>query len=467
MSLKPVISIIGRPNVGKSSLFNRIIGKRLAVVDDLPGVTRDRNYYTTEWNGETLILVDTGGLLPNDHNAIPEAIHEQVKIAISESTAVFFLVDATTGPTDIDLQIARTIRQTAPEKVLCVVNKAESILSCNEAESFRSLGLGEVYPVSALHGTGVADILDKAVALVRAKRTDAFDAPAPSDPVMRLAVIGRPNSGKSSLVNKLLHKKRMIVDDRPGTTRDAIDSVLTYHGNTIVLIDTAGLRKKAHVKMDMEYYANLRALESIERCDICILMVDVTGNIGVQDLRIVSKILEMRKGIILAWNKWDLMPKDHKTFDQLVAESRRQYKELQNIPMVAISALNGQRVTTAVDMALKLKERMNFHVSASEFEDNLFSWVRRHPHPAIPSDPVRFLGAKQITAPFPLFRLFVSNPKGIVPSYNRFLINKIYETYDFSGCPLVLEYRPAKRPKRRFIDPKEHQRTMRVNDDSV
>ncbi|MBN1576855.1 MAG: ribosome biogenesis GTPase Der [Chitinispirillaceae bacterium] len=449
MSSPPIISIIGRPNVGKSSLFNRIIGKRLAVVDDQPGVTRDRNYYTTEWNGETVILVDTGGLVPADHRALTEAIGEQVRVAVNESAAVLFLVDATTGPTDIDLQIARTIRRTAPEKVLCVVNKAESRRVLDETGVFMSLGLGKVYPVSALHGSGVAEVLDKAIALVRAKRTGDAAASGQSEPAVRLAIIGRPNTGKSSLVNMLLHKKRMIVDDEPGTTRDAIDSMMSYHGRRIVLIDTAGLRKKSHVKHDMEYYANLRALESIERCDVCALLVDVTGNIGVQDLRILRKILELRKGVLLAWNKWDCLPKDHRTFDQLVAQSRRQYKELQFIPMVAISALTGQRTTTVVDITLKIKERLVFRVGAAEFEDNLFSWVRIHPHPAIPENPVRFLGAKQIAALFPLFRFFASNPKEIVPSYHRYLMNKIYETYDFKGCPVVLEYRSAKRPKRR------------------
>jgi GTP-binding protein len=445
---QPVISIIGRPNVGKSSLFNRIIGKRLAVVDDQPGVTRDRNYFATEWNGEQLLLVDTGGLMPTDNSAIPAAINEQVRIAVNESTVVFFIVDVTTGPTDTDLHVARIIRQTAPGKTLCVVNKCESERALGELESFKALGLGKVYPVSALHGNGVADILDEAVARARDLLASG-QAPKPVEPIMRLAVIGRPNAGKSSLVNMLLHKNRMIVDDKPGTTRDAIDSVMTYHGSPIVIIDTAGLRKKSHVKQDMEYYANLRALESIERCDVCVLMVDVTEGIGVQDLRILRKIIEMRRGILLAWNKWDNKPKDHKTFDQTVAAARREYKELEFVPMIAISALTGQRVTTVIDMALKIKERLTFRVGAAEFENNVFSWVRVHPHPAIPEDPVRFLGAKQLAAHFPLFHMFVSNPKGIVPSYHRFLINKIYETYNFEGCPVVVEYRPAKRPKRR------------------
>jgi len=451
VAVQPIISIIGRPNVGKSSLFNRIIGKRLAVVDDMPGVTRDRNYHTTEWNGEAIVLVDTGGMLPSDTSAIPRAIHEQVSIAINESAAVLFLVDATTGPTDIDIHIAQIIKRLSPEKVLCVANKAEADHALYETDAFRSLGLGTVYPVSAQHGSGVADVLDEAVHLIRASRIRSGAISDEAINTARIAVIGRPNAGKSSLVNTLLRKNRMIVDDKPGTTRDAIDSIMTRNGKRIVLIDTAGLRKKSHVKHDMEYYANLRAIESIDRCDVCVLMIDVSGGIGVQDMRILKKIFDQRKGVIIALNKWDALPKDHKTFDQFTAQSRREYKELKHVPMVAISALTGQRAISVIDMALSVKERLTARVSPAQFEDALFSWVRIHPHPAIPENPVRFLGAKQSSASFPLFRIFTTNPKGIAPSFHRYLTNKIHETYDFDGCPVVVEYRPARRARRRAV----------------
>ena len=449
MADKPVISIIGRPNVGKSSLFNRIIGKRIAVVDDQPGVTRDRNYYTSEWNGEQLIFVDTGGMLPTDHSAIPEAIHEQVRIAVDESAVVIFLVDATTGPVDTDMQIAQIIRRTSPEKAICVVNKCESAERAFSKDEFRMLGLGEVYPVSALHGTGVAEVLDRTAEMVGKIQAAQNAVETDTGTTLRLAVIGRPNAGKSSLVNTLLHRKRMIVDSVAGTTRDAIDSEFFHDGRRIIIIDTAGLRKKSHVKHGVEYFANLRALGSIERCDICILMIDVFETIGVQDLRILRKILELRKGVLLVWNKWDVIEKNHKTFDQLVAEARRQFRELQFVPMISVSALTGQRTTAIIEKAFKIQERMTHRVPAAEFENNVFTWVRAHPHPAIPEDPVRFLGAKQLDGPNPHFRFFVTNPKEIVPSYHRFLLNKIYETYDFEGCPVVLDYRPGKRPKKR------------------
>lgn len=448
MSSKPIILIIGRPNVGKSSLFNRIIGKRFAVVDDLPGVTRDRNYYDTIWNGEEITLVDTGGLTPNIHDGLPEAIREQVQIALSESDAVIFLVDATTGPTDLDVLIAKLIRQAAANKVVCCANKSESPSSQYEISAFRTLGLGPVFSISAIHGSGVADVLDRAITIIQQKR-------GPSDPrslvahdmPLKLALVGRPNAGKSSLVNCLLHKHRMIVDAEPGTTRDSIDSETVYQGKKVVLIDTAGLRKKSHVKQDMEYYANLRAIESIERCNICVLVVDVTTGVGVQDLRILQKILEMRKGVMLAWNKWDIMQKDHATFDHLVALTRKTYKELTFVPMIALSALTGQRATTVFEVAFKIKERLEQRVGNTDFENNLFSWVRAHPHPAIPHNPIRFVGAKQIVAPFPLFQFFISNPSELAPAYHRYLINKIYEQYDFEGCPVVLKYKPIAKPK--------------------
>ena len=340
MLSKPVVSIVGRPNVGKSSLFNRIIGKRIAVVDDFAGVTRDRNYYSAQWSGVPFLIVDTGGLIPNVHEAMPEAIHDQVNIAIKESDVVLFMVDAGTGPTDLDLLVAKQLRRIS-ERVILVVNKAESSSVIFDLDSFRSLGIGTPHPISALHGKGVADLLDLVLEIISREPTEPVEE---AEPDLKLTIIGRPNAGKSSLVNKLLGQNRMIVDDKPGTTRDAIDSELEYNGRRVTLIDTAGLRKRARVKQDMEYYSNLRALSSIERCDVCVLMVDVNGEIGVQDLRILKRVIEMHKGVLLCWNKWDLKEKDHRTFDQLVEETRREFMELRWVPMLSISALTGQRV---------------------------------------------------------------------------------------------------------------------------
>jgi len=444
MSQLPVVSIVGRPNVGKSSLFNRVLGKRVAVVDDIAGVTRDRNYMKAVWNDVEFTLVDTGGLIPNLHEAIPEAIHEQVDIAIRESTVILFVVELGTGVTDFDLQIAKQLRRSFSSRTLLVVNKAESAKAVYEVPSYMQLGLGKPYPISALHGKGVADLLEETVSRVKEKIEDGAGLSVEVDG-LKVAIVGRPNAGKSSMVNKLLRQNRMIVDSKPGTTRDAIDSELLFGDKKLVLIDTAGLRKKARVKKDLEYYSNLRALDSIERCDVCILVIDVDGGIGVQDMRILRKIFDLRKGVLLAWNKWDLVQKDHKTFDQLVANAQEEYPELKNIPMISVSALTGQRVSSLVDQIFVIKERMGTRIGAKEFEDTIFDWVRTHPHPVTPGKQVRFLGAKQTGAPFPHFRFFVTHPELVTSGYERYIANKIYDKYEFSGCPVVLEFKSGSR----------------------
>jgi GTP-binding protein len=465
-----VISIVGRPNVGKSSLFNRILGKRVAVVDDVAGVTRDRNYMRAAWNGVEFTLVDTGGLIPNLREAIPEAIHEQVDIAIRESAVILFVVELGTGVTDFDQSIARQLRRSFAARTILVVNKAESAKAVYEVPAYMQLGLGKPYPISALHGKGVGDLLEEA--LERAEEITGITLAAGSEAeaesegeedggdeergsrrgVMReaeglkVAIVGRPNAGKSSLVNKLLKQNRMIVDSKPGTTRDAIDSLLTYGDKKIILIDTAGLRKKARVKKnDLEYYSNMRAIDSIERCDICVLVIDVTVGIGVQDMRILRKVQETRKGIVVVWNKWDTLEKDHKTFDNLVAEAREEYQELKHVPMISLSALTGQRVASLMDRVFEVKEQMEKHVGGAEFENLIFDWVRAHPHPVTPGKEIRFLGARQANVPFPNFRFFVTNHDQVTAGYERFLANKIYEKYGFSGCPLALEFRPISR----------------------
>ncbi len=445
--MAPIVAIVGRPNVGKSSLFNRILGRRTAVVDDVPGVTRDRNYRPCSWQKRSFVLADTGGMLPPGKDALHQSINAQIDIAVEEAAAVLFVVEAGCGITAEDEHIARLLRKKAAGKVFVIVNKAESPRLRYEIDSYRKLGLGEPWPVSALHGYGVADVLD---AVVRHMQEQCFQAATDTysrDQQLKIAVVGRPNAGKSLLVNKLLQKNRMIVDNVPGTTRDAIDSEMSYKDRHVLLIDTAGLRKKSHVKQDIEYYFNLRAIKAMERCDVCVVVIDTNEGIGVQDMRIVNRASELRKGILCVWNKWDLVKKGHSTFDKLTVETKRHYLELRPVPMVAISALTGQRVTAVLDASFAIKERMVVRVPSAEFEDNVFSWVRAHPHPAIPRDPVRFLGARQIDAPYPLFRFFTTNPGSVAPMYVRYLTNKIYDTYDFSGCPVVLEFRGTKKAK--------------------
>ncbi|MBN2035647.1 MAG: ribosome biogenesis GTPase Der [Chitinispirillaceae bacterium] len=444
----PVCAIVGRPNVGKSSLFNRIVGRRDAVVDDVAGVTRDRHYKPAAWQGNEFMLVDTGGMIPFESERLHESINQQIRIAIGEAGAVLFVVEAGCGITESDQHIARLLRRSAASKTLLVVNKSESNRVRYEIDAFRALGLGEPYPVSALHGSGVADLLDETVRLIKKHGHRRHEAAPEPISWLKIAVTGRPNVGKSSLVNKLLRSERMIVNDAAGTTRDAIDAEMTWNGRRILLIDTAGLRKKSHVKQDLEYFFNLRAIKSIERCDVAIVVVDAQEGIGVQDLRIVTRALAQHKGVVLAWNKWDLIEKKHDTFDHLVTDCKRRFGELRNVPVIAISARTGQRVMTILDKACSVYDRLSTRVATAEFENNLFSWVRAHPHPAIPKNPVRFLGGRQVTAPYPCFRFFTTNPDEVTTGYTRYLTNKLYDTYDFEGCPVTLQFKPVKKAAR-------------------
>lgn len=439
----PVVSIVGRPNVGKSSLFNRILRRRIAVVDDRSGVTRDRNYMESSWNGVSFNIVDTGGMDPSTKEVIPKEINKQVKMAMEESAAIIFLVESLTGPTDIDMMIARQLRKNS-KRVIIASNKSESREAELEAVQHLSLGLGDPVIISALHGKGVGDLLDAAVEVIQ-REGDKLIKKISAD--LSIAVIGRPNAGKSSIVNKLLNDDRMIVTDIAGTTRDAVDTFLEHKGRRIKIIDTAGMRKKAQVDDDVEYYANLRALGSIKRADICILLIDTNFDIGEQDLKIIAHIVKLKKGLVLAWNKWDLMEKDTKTFDNLVKETRKKFMELKYTPMISISALTGQRVDKVLDIAFEVKAKMEKQIQPALLRESLYTWTKMKPHPFIDSKQVRFLGIKQAKTEYPHFTFFCSYPENIVPSYKRFLVNKFQNKFDFSGCPVVFDFKNAARPK--------------------
>lgn len=437
---KPIVSIIGRPNVGKSCLFNRILGRRAAVVDDESGVTRDRNYADGNWQDHTFTLVDTGGILPPSRDMMAEEIRAQVELAIRESAVIVFVVDTTTGPTDLDLFVARLLQRAEEGTVVVAANKAESPAAAYEIPEFLQLGLGDPWAVSALHGQGVGDLLDRVCEAIgtprRAPEHDNADRP------MRIAVLGRPNAGKSSLVNRLLGEKRMIVHDQPGTTRDAIDTLLRYHGKEILLVDTAGLRKKARVHERVEYYSNVRALGSLQRADICVLVVDAVKGVEEQDVRILRQINDAHKGAMLCLNKWDLVEKDTRTFDQTVKELRGSYMQLKHVPIVSISALTGQRVTVVLETAFAVRERMQTRVSTGHFRRAFKDWVTVNPHPMVSGKQVKMLGGKQAPADFPLFIISVANHPLVKPSYERYLINHIHDEFPFDGCPVSVIFKP-------------------------
>jgi GTP-binding protein len=442
-----IVSVVGRPNVGKSCLFNRILGKRVAVVDDRPGVTRDRHYKDASWNTCGFTLVDTGGLDTASKETMAQEIAKQVEIACEESDVIIFVVDATVGITALDNSISRKLRKQDRSKVVLAINKAESKKAEYDIGSFYALGLGAGFPVSALHGKGVGDLMDHVCGMLKIIDRPVR-MPIAGDDSLHIAIVGRPNAGKSSLVNKLIRQERMIVSSLPGTTRDAVDTDLLYNGTPITLIDTAGLRKKANVNDDVEYYSNLRALDSIKRCTICMLVIDATGGMQEQDLKIVRQILASRKGIIICWNKWDILEKDHTTFDHLVANAQETYMELRHVPMVSISALTGQRVTNVLDMAMDLQQRMRMHVPLVEFREHVHEWIKVHPHPMTANLPVQIMFCDQFTvARYPVFRFFAKNSNLARESYKRYLTNKIYDTYEFDGCPVTVEFHPHDGPR--------------------
>lgn len=437
MTELPIVAVVGRPNVGKSTLFNRILNRKIAVVDDRPGVTRDRNYMEAEWNGSHFTLVDTGGMVPQSKEKMEAEINRQVDIAVNEADVVLFLVAADVEPTDLDTEIARRLRKSCPDKLVLAANKTESPSAELTMQSYWSLGLGEPIGVSGLHGKGVGDMLDKIVekadAVTKIKDTTEY--------AVKIAVVGCPNAGKSSLINKILGDKRVIVSEIAGTTRDSIDTNFDFNGKNIKLIDTAGLRKKSRVNDDVEYYSNLRSLGSIARCDVAVLLIDTARNLSEQDMKIVSHIKSERKGLIICWNKWDIIEKDGKTFDSLVKATREEYKDLENIPMLSISALTGQRVSDVIKLSLKIRETAQHKLNKTELEDTFFSWTRRNPHPYVVGETVRFLGIKQQPDDYPHFVIFCTNPQRITEDYTRYLKNRIYKVYGFDGSFVVLDFK--------------------------
>lgn len=440
MSNLPIVAIIGRPNVGKSSLFNRIVRKRAAVVEDTPGLTRDRHYVDAIWNNVSFTAVDTGGLIPRETKGMAALVNQQVAMVLEEAAVIVFVAEYTTGgPTDVDLQIARNLRKKAFDRVILGVNKTEGKNARYDSGPFINLGLGEPIMLSALHGYGVSDLLEEVVD--RIKKSGSRVKPKFENFDLRLAIIGRPNAGKSSLVNKLLGTDRMIVDEAAGTTRDSIDTPVNYQGKHVALIDTAGLREKSRVTTDIEYYCNMRALAAIERADVAIVMIDASKGIAGQDLKILVHVNAARKGAVICLNKWDLVEKDHKTFDHMVSDIKNTYTELHHLAVVSLSAKSGQRVNNVVDMAFAVHERMSKRVSAAQLRDETTKWFRANPHPVIKQKPVKFLGARQLVAAFPYFRFIVNNAPLVTEGYKRYLINKIQDTFDFTGCPIIFDFR--------------------------
>ncbi len=431
----PTVAIIGRPNVGKSTLFNRLIGRREAIVDDRPGVTRDRHFAAADWNGRRFWLVDTGGLIPRANDALSQAIRTQVETAIAESDVVLFLVDVAAGVHPADLEIAAYLRR-AGRPMILVANKADRLPDETRHLTFYELGLGDPFPVSAAVGKSSGDLLDRVVTLLP-------PAPEASEAArIHVAVVGRPNVGKSSLVNRLLGQERLVVAAEPGTTRDAIDTPFSHAGRTLVFIDTAGLRKRSKVQDDVEFYSTLRTSRAIERADVCVLVVDAQDGMHVQDLRIANDAWERGAALIIAVNKWDLVEeKDTNTAARGERELVERAPFLQFIPFLYVSAKTGQRVSKLLDLILEVAEQREKRIPTAEVNRVLQALVDRQQPPQPVGESVRLLYASQIGTAPPRFAIVSNRPEAIPESYTRYLLNGFREAWHFTGAPVNIKFR--------------------------
>jgi GTP-binding protein len=429
-----LVAIVGRPNVGKSTLFNRIIGHRDAIVDDMPGVTRDRNYADAEWAGKLFSLVDTGGYIPESEDTMESAIREQAEVAINEADVVMFVVDAETGITPVDAEIAGVLRKKG-KKVVLIVNKVDSERKEALSGEFYKLGLGEPTPVSALVGRRVGDLLDVITG-------DFPTAPVDdTDPRLKLAIIGKPNVGKSSLVNALLQEERNIVTNIPGTTRDPIDAILKHYGEDIILIDTAGLRRKSKVKESVEFFSTIRTLKSIERCDVAIIMIDAQQGLEHQDLRIIETAIERRRGVVLAVNKWDLIEKDETTAKSLEGFLREKLRIYDFLPIIFISSLLKQRIYKVIELAKTVNAEQQKRISTSELNDRLLADIAAFPPHSRSGKEIKVNYVTQVNTKPPVIAFFCNEPRMIDDNYKRYLENKVRSHFGFTGTPIILSFK--------------------------
>lgn len=427
--MSSVVAIIGRPNVGKSTLFNRLVKRREAIVDSTSGVTRDRHYGNSEWNGKKFTLIDTGGYLIGGNDRYEKEIHKQVKIAIDESDCILFLVDVEIGLNSSDMDVAKLLRQSS-KPVFLVVNKVDNSTRLSDSSEFYSLGISKQFNISAINGSGTGDLLDELVKSFTIANGDK------KDDLPRFAVIGRPNAGKSSFINSLIDEKRNIVNDEAGTTRDSIETYYNKYGFNFYLVDTAGIRKKSKILENIEFYSVMRSIKSIENSDICILIYDACREFDSQVKNIFWLAAKNHKGIVIVVNKWDLIDKKNNSTEEFIKKIKKEISPFTDVPIIFVSAINNQRIHKSIQTALNVFERRKNRIPTKSLNDYLLPIILRTPPPAVKGKYIKVKFVRQLPSKHPQFTFFCNLPQYVKEPYKRFLENKIREKYDFTGTTI-------------------------------
>ncbi len=424
-----LVAIVGRPNVGKSTLFNRLTESKSAIVDSISGVTRDRHYGKGDWNGVNYSVVDTGGYIMGSDDVFEAEIRSQVILAIDEATAIIFVVDVTEGITEMDTEVTELLRR-SPKPVFLVANKVDNPARIGDAAEFYGLGLGEVFTISSANGSGTGDLLDEVVKVFNAEEELEVEY------IPKVAIVGRPNVGKSSLINALLGQERNIVTNIAGTTRDAINTRYKAFGHDLLLIDTAGVRRKSKVSEDLEFYSVMRSINAIEYCDVCVVVLDATLGLESQDLNLIGLAIKNNKGIVILVNKWDLIEKDNKTIKQFEENIREKLAPFKDVPIIFISAISKQRIFKAIEAVVEVYDNRSRKIPTRKLNDVMLPILDNFPPPATKGKYIKIKFCTQLPTHNPSFAFFANLPQYVTESYKRFIENKLRENFEFTGVPI-------------------------------
>jgi GTPase len=432
-----IVAIVGRPNVGKSTLFNRLVEERKAIEDNMSGVTRDRHYGHAQWSGKFYSVIDTGGYVKGSEDVFEAEIRKQVKLAIEEANVILFVVDCIDGLTDLDMEFANELRGTK-KPIFIVANKADNREKAMSAHEFYSLGISdfEIYPIASASGSGTGELLDEMIKHFEDEGIEDPDAGIP-----KISILGRPNVGKSSFLNALLGHERSIVTDEAGTTRDAIHTRYKLYGQDFIITDTAGIRKKAKVKEDVEFYSVMRSLRTLEESDVIIVMVDATRGLEAQDINLISLGIKNNKGVMIMVNKWDLIEKDHKTMGKIKDDMIDRLGENKWIPIIFTSVVEKQRIFQAIELATKVYENKTRRIATSKLNDILLHEIEKYPPPAWKGKYIKIKYVTQLPTKNPVFAFFCNLPQYIKDPYTRYLENRLRENFDFEGVPIKIVYK--------------------------